>query len=169
MNEAFSDMAGEAAAWYMRGTGTFLVGDDIKKGSGAMRYMNNPEQDGISIGHASKYTSSMDVHHTSGVFNKAFYLLATKSGWTVRKAFEVMVICSHNIKEIKGAVAIENHLTIAGCFYRNWFLWRSTLREHICSSESGALAKRFYIQITPIGRPVFLIKACVDENCVTWL
>jgi Zn-dependent metalloprotease len=90
MNEAFSDMAGEAAAWYMRGTGTFQVGDDIKKGSGAMRYMNNPELDGISIGHASKYTSSMDVHHTSGVFNKAFYLLATKSGWTVRKAFEVM-------------------------------------------------------------------------------
>ncbi|MBC3872044.1 M4 family metallopeptidase [Undibacterium flavidum] len=90
MNEAFSDMAGEAAAWYMRGTGTFKVGDDIKKGSGAMRYMDNPEQDGISIGHASKYTSSMDVHHTSGVFNKAFYLLATKSGWTVRKAFEVM-------------------------------------------------------------------------------
>jgi Zn-dependent metalloprotease len=90
MNEAFSDMAGEAAAWYMRGTGTFMVGDDIKKGSGAMRYMYNPELDGISIGNASKYTSSMDVHHTSGVFNKAFYLLATKSGWTVRKAFEVM-------------------------------------------------------------------------------
>jgi Zn-dependent metalloprotease len=90
MNEAFSDMAGEAAAWYMRGTGTFMVGDDIKKGSGAMRYMINPEQDGISIGHASKFTSSMDVHHSSGVFNKAFYTLATKSGWTVRKAFEVM-------------------------------------------------------------------------------
>jgi Zn-dependent metalloprotease len=90
MNEAFSDMAGEAASWYMRGTGTFMVGDDIKKGSGAMRYMINPEQDGSSIGHASKFTSSMDVHHSSGVFNKAFYLLATKSGWTVRKAFEVM-------------------------------------------------------------------------------
>jgi Zn-dependent metalloprotease len=90
MNEAFSDMAGEAASWYMRGTGTFKVGDDIKKGSGSMRHMDNPELDGISIGHASKFTSSMDVHHSSGVFNKAFYLLATKSGWTVRKAFEIM-------------------------------------------------------------------------------
>lgn len=90
MNEAFSDMAGEAASWYMRGTGTFMVGDDIKKGSGAMRYMYNPELDGRSIGHASKFTSSLDVHLSSGVFNKAFYLLATKSGWTVRKAFEVM-------------------------------------------------------------------------------
>lgn len=90
MNEAFSDMAGEAASWYMRGTGTFMVGDDIKKGSGAMRYMYNPELDGRSIGHASKFTSSMDVHHSSGVFNKAFHILATSSGWTVRKAFEIM-------------------------------------------------------------------------------
>jgi Zn-dependent metalloprotease len=90
MNEAFSDMAGEAAVWYMRGTGDFQVGSDIKKVSGAMRYMNNPELDGRSIGHASKFTSSMDVHFSSGVFNKAFYLLATKSGWTVRKAFEIM-------------------------------------------------------------------------------
>ena len=90
MNEAFSDMAGEAATWYMRGTGTFMVGDDIKKVSGAMRYMYNPELDGRSIGHASKFTSTMDVHLSSGVFNKAFYLLSTTSGWTVRKAFEVM-------------------------------------------------------------------------------
>ncbi|MFA9275897.1 MAG: M4 family metallopeptidase [Candidatus Aquirickettsiella gammari] len=90
MNEAFSDMAGEAASWYMRGTGTFMVGDDIKKGSGAMRYMYNPELDGRSIGHASKFTSGMDVHFSSGVFNKAFHLLATTSGWTVRKAFEIM-------------------------------------------------------------------------------
>lgn len=90
MNEAFSDMAGEAAVWYMRGTGDFQVGSDIKKVSGAMRYMYNPELDGKSIGNASKYTSTMNVHYTSGVFNKAFYLLATKTGWTVRKAFEVM-------------------------------------------------------------------------------
>lgn len=90
INESFSDMAGEAAAWYMRGTGDFQVGSDIKKVSGAMRYMANPTQDGRSIDHASNFTSSMDVHHSSGVFNKAFYLLATKSGWTVRKAFEVM-------------------------------------------------------------------------------
>lgn len=91
INESFSDMAGEAAVWYMRGTGSFQVADDIKKNSGAIRYMNNPEQDGYSIGHASKFTSGMDVHHASGVFNKAFYLLATKPNWSVRKAFQIMV------------------------------------------------------------------------------
>jgi vibriolysin len=42
--------------------------------------MNNPPQDGASIDNAANYTSSMDVHYSSGVYNKAFYLLATKAG-----------------------------------------------------------------------------------------
>ncbi len=91
MNEAFSDMAGEAAEYFMKGTNDWLVGSDIFKASGALRYMKNPPQDGRSIGHASNYTSSMDVHHSSGVYNKAFYLLASSAGWNTRKAFEVMV------------------------------------------------------------------------------
>ncbi len=90
MNEAYSDMAGEAAEFYARGSNDWLVGGDIFKGSGSLRYMDNPPRDGISIDHASRYTSSMDVHHTSGVYNKAFYLLATQAGWNTRKAFEVM-------------------------------------------------------------------------------
>ncbi|MBR7801564.1 M4 family metallopeptidase [Undibacterium fentianense] len=90
MNEAFSDMAGEAAEFYMKGSNDFLVGKEIFKGSGALRYMNNPPLDGASIDNASKYTSSLDVHYSSGVYNKAFYLLATKTGWNVQKAFQVM-------------------------------------------------------------------------------
>ena len=90
MNEAFSDMAGEAAKYYVRGTNDFKVGTDIFKASGALRYMYNPPLDGGSIDNASKYTSSMDVHYTSGVYNKAFYLLATTAGWDTKKAFQVM-------------------------------------------------------------------------------
>lgn len=89
LNEAFSDMAGEAAEYFMKGTNDWLVGADIFKSSGALRYMNNPPQDGKSIGHQSDYTSGMDVHHSSGVYNKAFYLLATTSGWNTQKAFQV--------------------------------------------------------------------------------
>lgn len=90
MNEAFSDMAGEAAENYNRGNNDWLVGSEIFKGTGALRYFADPTRDGSSIGHASNYNSSLDVHHSSGVYNKAFYLLATKAGWTTRKAFEVM-------------------------------------------------------------------------------
>ena len=89
INEAYSDMAGEAAEFYMRGSNDWLVGAEIFKGTGALRYMNNPPQDGASIDNAANYTSSMDVHYSSGVYNKAFYLLATKPGWGTVKAFQV--------------------------------------------------------------------------------
>jgi vibriolysin len=93
MNEAFSDMAGEAAESYMHGSNDWQVGADIFKGSGALRYMNNPPLDGSSIDHADQY-SGQDVHYTSGVFNKAFYLLATTTGWNTRTAFEVMALAN---------------------------------------------------------------------------
>ena len=89
MNEAYSDMAGEAAEYYMRGSNDWKVGADIFKGTGALRYMNNPPLDGSSIDNAANFTSSMDVHYSSGVYNKAFYLLATKTGWNTQKAFQV--------------------------------------------------------------------------------
>ncbi len=88
INEAYSDMAGEAAEYFMNGSNDFLVGAQIFKASGALRYMANPPQDGSSIGHASNYYNGMDVHHSSGVYNKAFYLLATTSGWNTRTAFQ---------------------------------------------------------------------------------
>jgi len=91
MNEAFSDMAGEAAEYYMKGKNDWKVGQEIFKSTGALRYMDTPTKDGRSIDNASKYKDSLDVHYSSGVYNKAFYLLATKSGWTTRKAFEVFV------------------------------------------------------------------------------
>ena len=92
INESFSDMAGEAAKFYMRGTNDFKVGYDIFKSStGALRYMYNPPLDGYSIDNVSEYTTSTDVHYSSGIFNKAFYLIATSTGWTTRMAFDIFV------------------------------------------------------------------------------
>ncbi|NGN98905.1 PKD domain-containing protein [Grimontia sp. S25] len=91
INEAFSDIAGAAAIYYLEGSYNWKIGDRIKKGSGAMRHMDNPPLDGKSIGHAKDYYSGIDVHHSSGVFNKAFYLLATKPGWDIRKGFDIFL------------------------------------------------------------------------------
>ena len=88
INEAYSDIAGEAAEYYNKGTNDFLVGADIFKATGALRYMANPPQDGRSIGNAANFTAGMDVHYSSGVYNKAFYTLATKAGWNTQKAFQ---------------------------------------------------------------------------------
>ena len=90
INEAFSDMAGEAAEYYVRGSNDWLTGADIFKGNGALRYLEDPTQDGVSIGHADNYYDGINVHHSSGVFNRAFFLLANKTNWNTKLAFDVM-------------------------------------------------------------------------------
>jgi pseudolysin/vibriolysin len=92
MNEAFSDMGGEATEYYWKGSNDFLVGEEIFKGAAgqALRYMCNPTQDGGSIDNAANFTSGMDPHYSSGVYNKMFCNLAKSSGWGTPTAFKVM-------------------------------------------------------------------------------
>ncbi|ODQ01568.1 M4 family metallopeptidase [Salinivibrio sp. DV] len=94
INEAFSDIAGEAAEFYMHGDVDWIVGADIFKGSGGLRYFEQPSRDGKSIDHADQYYSGINVHYSSGVFNRAFYLLANKPNWDVRKGFEVFTVAN---------------------------------------------------------------------------
>ncbi len=122
MNEAFSDMSGEAAEYFMNGTNDWLVGEQIFKGNGALRYMQNPPQDGSSIGSANDYYSGIDVHHSSGVYNKAFYTLANTAGWNTRTAFEVM------------ALANQAHWTA-----------NSTFDEGACGVEAAAQTKGYTV------------------------
>jgi pseudolysin/vibriolysin len=96
MNEAFSDMAGEAVKYFDRGSNDFMVGADMVKpatvpllGMAALRDMCTPSNDGASIDSARDYSDALDVHYTSGVYNRAFCLLAKTGGWNTRKAFEV--------------------------------------------------------------------------------
>ncbi len=97
INEAFSDMAGETAENYMRSqigqTNDWLVGGGVLKGPAgtALRYFQDPTRDGVSIANAKDYNDTLDVHYTSGVFNKAFYNLTTTSNWGIKKAFEVFL------------------------------------------------------------------------------
>ncbi len=97
INEAFSDMAGETAEYYMRSqagkSNDWLIGGAVIKGPAgtALRYFQDPTRDGESIDNARDYTDEMDVHYTSGVYNKAFYTLATTPGWDIKKAFEIFL------------------------------------------------------------------------------
>ncbi|KTD34464.1 virulence metalloprotease [Legionella moravica] len=103
INESFSDMAAIALQdylrqdypWYWDGE-DWTIGREAVKGGQPLRYMDDPTKDGRSIGHAAQYTDALDVHMTSGVFNKAFYLLAHKPGWSVQKAFQIMVDANMN-------------------------------------------------------------------------
>ncbi len=103
LNEAFSDMAAIALEdyiskeypWYWDGE-DWTIGREAVIGGQPLRYMDDPTQDGRSIGDASDYNDWIDVHHSSGVFNKAFYLLAHKPGWSVEQAFQVMIHANQN-------------------------------------------------------------------------
>lgn len=103
INEAFSDMASIAMQdylvkdypWYWDGV-DWSVGREATIGAEPIRYMDDPVKDGRSIDNALSYNDKLDVHQSSGVFNKAFYLLAHKTGWSVRKAFQVMVDANMN-------------------------------------------------------------------------
>lgn len=96
MNEAFSDIAGEAAEFFNTGKNDFLVGADIFKGAGALRYMEDPTRDGRSIAHARDFRAGMDNHFSSGVYNRAFFLLANRAGWDVKKAFVAFAVANRD-------------------------------------------------------------------------
>jgi pseudolysin len=103
INESFSDMAAIALLdylrrdhpWYWDGE-DWTIGREAVKSGQPLRYMDDPTKDGMSIGNAADYNDKLDVHLTSGVFNKAFYFLAHKPDWSVQKAFQVMVDANMN-------------------------------------------------------------------------
>ncbi|HTM63803.1 MAG TPA: M4 family metallopeptidase [Gammaproteobacteria bacterium] len=106
MNEAFSDMAAQAAEYYAyNGKNSWQIGPEIFKAEDeALRYMDQPSKDcgsrspgnWCSIDTADQYYSGLDVHYSSGVYNRAFYLMGTADGWNTRKAFDVMVNANEN-------------------------------------------------------------------------
>ncbi|KGP62628.1 zinc protease [Legionella norrlandica] len=94
MNESFSDMAAQAAEYYSVGKNSWQIGPEIMKensGYDALRYMDQPSRDGMSIDVADDYYGGLDVHYSSGVYNHLFYILSNQPNWNLRMAFDVMV------------------------------------------------------------------------------
>lgn len=84
LNEAMSDIFGTMVEFYAfyHGTATtpdYLIGEDIYTpaiSGDALRYMNDPTRDGVSIDNFQNYKDGINVHYSSGIANKAFYLLS---------------------------------------------------------------------------------------------
>lgn len=94
INEAFSDMAAQAAEYYSQGKSSWMIGAEIMKEGNdlkALRFMDEPSRDGRSIDRADQYQEGMNVHNSSGVYNRLFYLLANLPHWDTKQAFHVMV------------------------------------------------------------------------------
>ena len=100
MNEAFSDMAAQAAEFYAYGKNSWQFAPEITKAPNeALRYMDQPSKDCkgrrpgdlCSIDDASQYIPGIDVHYSAGVYNRLFYIIAHSPGYNVKKAFDIMV------------------------------------------------------------------------------
>lgn len=101
LNESFSDMAAQAAEFYSGGHNSWQIGPEITKAQDeALRYMDEPTKDckngmppgwWCSINNVSQYNPWLNVHYSSGIFNKVFYLMGTAQDWDTKKAFDVMV------------------------------------------------------------------------------
>lgn len=83
LNEAMSDIFGAFTEAFVLGgkTGTLVVNADTWKIgeqvlTPALRYMNDPAADGMSLDFYSSNAGNRDVHYSSGIANLAFYLLS---------------------------------------------------------------------------------------------
>lgn len=81
LNESYSDVFGAMVERSVAGesSATWLVGEDTwtpGTSGDALRYMDDPADDGVSYDYYSSTLSSVDVHYGSGVPNLAFYLMS---------------------------------------------------------------------------------------------
>lgn len=97
LNEAYSDMADKAVEYFVYGKNNWEIDPELlKPGGRLLRWMDKPSTDcggrkpgnQCSIDNANQYHAGLDVHFSSGVYNRAFTVLA--GHWDTRKAFEVM-------------------------------------------------------------------------------
>ena len=97
LNESFSDMADKAIEYYVKGNNNWEIDPEVlKEGGSLLRWMDQPTKDcgkkkpghDCSIDNMKDYNATVNVHFSSGIFNKAFTLIAGK--WNTKKAFEVM-------------------------------------------------------------------------------
>ena len=95
VNEAFSDILGEASEQYLNGA-DFKTGDEVMKFEPFMRDFAVPERDNISISKATDMRSEMDPHFSSGVFRRAFYVTVVQKGMPIRDATQVYLHANRN-------------------------------------------------------------------------
>ncbi|MEQ1566189.1 MAG: M4 family metallopeptidase [Myxococcota bacterium] len=95
LNEATSDIFGAVVESFAQGwavdANTWKVGETITKPAfgDALRFMDNPPADGASIGNYADYYSGIDVHYSSGIANKAFYLMSTSGSMSIQDAGDI--------------------------------------------------------------------------------
>ncbi|WP_309897570.1 M4 family metallopeptidase [Archangium sp.] len=104
LNESMSDVFGAVCEWYgdnkVISPKIWLIGDDVwtpATPGDALRYMDKPTLDGVSLDYYPDYSSGVDVHYSSGISNAAFHLLS--QGGTHPRAKTTTVVAGIGIEK----------------------------------------------------------------------
>ena len=92
IDEAYSDLVGEAVKFFIFGSNDWKSGSDVLKDEGDyVRNMCEQSDDGMSITHINQYNADdkKDVHFLSGIFNKVACEMSKTKGWNVKTIFQV--------------------------------------------------------------------------------
>lgn len=90
INEAFSDIMGEAAEDYLLDS-DFLTGYSIMKTLPYLREFEIPENDNMSISKVDAMDEHTDPHFSSGVYRRVWWVLTKEAGMTIRDASAVFL------------------------------------------------------------------------------
>lgn len=96
---AFSSMTAAAVQYFAYHNNDWRIDASIMKSGQALHYMDHPGKDcGDSnpgswchIDSAKQYYDGLDYRYACGVYERAFYLLATSPGWNTKKAYDIML------------------------------------------------------------------------------
>ena len=89
IENAYSDLIGEIAEYFYYGSNDWRVGANSFRGDSAVRYMDDPTIDGVSIENYKNYTKNMNIYYSSGIYSKAIYLLNTMYSWSMTDIFKI--------------------------------------------------------------------------------
>lgn len=163
INESFSDIAGEAAEYFLTGDNDWLVGAETSRQEHPIRYMNTPTRDGKSVDHTDLYTESLDGHFGSGIFNKAFFSLATNTAdptgpWNTELAFFAFAKANHACW-----VADSEFVDAADCVMHQASAVALRLQEKSITKEDGSLWQEHTLA-NQIRKAFDLVGITIDVN-----
>ncbi|RUS74104.1 hypothetical protein EGW08_018135, partial [Elysia chlorotica] len=119
INEAFSDISGEAAELFggRPGGNDFNVGFDLfKNPSRSLRYFRRPEDDNISISTYGQYRDGLNVHYSSGIFNIAFYRMVAEQNMDLYQAYGCFLHANRNLWTSRSTFKAGACAVIKACF-----------------------------------------------------
>jgi Zn-dependent metalloprotease len=140
MNEAYSDIQGIGLNAYLHQLYPWYIynwenSPEVSKENPPkpLRYFYKPSLDGSSIDNAKQYRSSLNVHYSSGVYNRAFYIFTNLLAGYDLPALNSPPSAPNDASILRGL----KYFTYAN--YHSYWLRDSTFNQGACGVMQAAL------------------------------